>query len=304
MKRGNILRGRRLIIFAILAMGLSGMGNAYAAWTSELNIRTGMNTGSMDMIFKDGNEDSISVFYAGKNGERLEDIDAEYEKSEDGRSLKLGLASDIDISRLTEGEMLGISLALEPGENGSVNLLEESQADFEAEGEQLELEQAEAFALHEGEIYRDVEAVKAFSGELKFRLYKSVESDGEDNKVTLYLKLDNEENEALLNSLPESLEIKKAEGEEPEVYENYTDDGIVVMYGAGLPVLIEQSRPEAGEDRIFTLTVYAYWTDELSAELKANFLYKMNTEIQDGGEETEPAIPDGEVLDDVSKGEE
>ena len=249
MKGRRHLIGKRWVLLAIIAVGLSVMGISYATWTDDLSILGNVTFGNFIMSFQEssGQYTAKIVDTMSPTAQNIETIECESRIGRDGRTAELIFSRGLPLNLLMEGRYLQITYPITSA-NGSVTPSTLQTGSADAMRRTIDFTPAESLMVIDHIGYIANQWTESFAIPLSFELHHAINnrSSGQsrtqnlgDAEGVVWLAL-SAESIAAVSSLPDMMEIPYSLLEEAEcvpVQDN--DNGIRVAYRCTIPVMIE-----------------------------------------------------------------
>ena len=248
------LIGKRWVLLAIMAVGLSIMGISYAAWTDDLSILGNVTFGNFTMSFQEnsGQYTAKIVDTMSLTAQNLESIECEARIGRDGRTAELIFSRGLPLNLLMEGRYLQITCPVTPA-NGSVTPSTLQAGGAAAPRRTVDFIPTESLMVIDHIGYIATQWTEGFAIPLSFELHQAINNQNSNQSRTqnqgdaegvVWLAL-SAESVAAVSSLPDMMEIPYSLLDEAEcvpVQDN--DNGIRVAYRCTIPVMIEQANSQ------------------------------------------------------------
>lgn len=253
MRKVRRTRAKKFLIVSVLMAGMVTVGASYAAWNSDLNINAKVNTGSMNILFRDYVQEKYQAFLVDIDGNEKIKLNADFVMEEQGKKMRISFKTGLPLTELVKGDVIRIDFPLIPSPESTVNRLASREIDFSKEGELAEMKYDKAMVLSNSELYSTDVLEEIFTQDLKFDLYRTITPENGAEKGaamgTILLRL-RDESIQKLEGLPQTLTFKQSELQRmttltEEERREFQQDGIVVAYTCELPFYLEQKDAEA-----------------------------------------------------------
>lgn len=203
-KKSAKLRG--LLLAGLLVTGFAAVGVTYARWAERVQIKSGLRTGAMEVVFAQERPFGLSLVDApGRTLGRTDGLEVTFP---DEKTAVISARGSLAASELMEAGYLKLEYPLEKGVSGSVDGIELLRADFEKTSEErVELRPSRAELVLDGQVYSlPGEDLAAFEQPLYFSVYRQVEEADGAALAAVYLAL-TEESRERLGALETELEL-------------------------------------------------------------------------------------------------
>lgn len=253
MRKVRRTRAKKFLIISVLMAGMVTVGASYATWNSGLSIDAKINTGSMDVLFRDFVQEKYRASLVDVDGKEKVKLNADFLMEEQGKKMRVSFKTGLPLTELVQGDLIRIDFPLIPSPESTVKFFANAEIDLSKEGELVEMKYDKAMVLSNSELYSTDVLEAIFTQDLKFDLYRTVSPEYGAEKGasigTILLKLRNESIQSL-EDLPQTLTFKQSELQRmttltDEERAEFQQDGIVVSYTCELPFYLEQSEAQA-----------------------------------------------------------
>lgn len=181
-----------------LAIGLSAVillfltGVSYGAWSDTLSLRGIFTTANFSLEFGDKDDIDIDLIKAdAKNNITAEGKVTEFVVTENGnKNIALSLKGDI-INRLKEpGCMLRVKYPVKASDGSKIKAIKPEQADFGKLYKTVDAIPDYVKVSVDGKEVGIIEKIDMNDYEIRFNIYRQIETDGEKSTAVIFLKAD------------------------------------------------------------------------------------------------------------------
>lgn len=239
MEDRRIMRKKKIFskkfgVFAVLFLGLTAIGGAYASWYTVISSEARITSGVLDISFNQRVDEKYAAYITDDNGNGGVQIEAEFVPTE--KNMEISFNEGIPIDALLEGKLLKLDFPLTNAEDNTINKLNYKTLDLTKPGETVELQVDEAMLVYEGLGYSLGENEVMFAVPLRFEIYKTLtEEYRDDNMGHIYLKLQSDCVD-LIRGLPTSFSVNTEALVEKVLDLDFKDSSLARTVGNGIVV--------------------------------------------------------------------